>query len=171
MAPPDLSAQYLAQLQTSDLPTNDEQLVAYHTAVHYSQTPENPDSTPHSPALFHAAQGNTAPTQQSITLAPLVISLPTAYAFVNATLYKPTNPGPTLIEEEWDHWETQTIADPDTPMNPPAALPETSDHTLQARFDDFLDYIHLLAMLGIFSNLTAILNWQILTRTGWHHWL
>ena len=52
VAPTNPSAQYLAQLQTSDLPINDKQLAAYHTAVHYSLTPENPDSTPCLPAPF-----------------------------------------------------------------------------------------------------------------------
>lgn len=77
------------------------------------------------------------PTQHGVALAPLVISLPTAYAFVNAMPYKPSNPSPTLIKEEQNRWETQTITDRDTPMNPPAELPEMSGYAQQARFDDF----------------------------------
>ena len=138
-------AAHLAQLQTSDLQANDEQLAVFHTAVHYSPTPEHLDGRPRSPTPFHEAGGNTTPTQRGVPLDPLVISLPTAYAFINATPYEPSDPGHTPIDEEQDRWETQTIEDPDTPMNPPAELPDATSQT-QTRFDDFLDYIRLPAM-------------------------
>ena len=143
---PNLSAQ-LAQLQTSDLPTNDERLAMFHTAVHYSPTPENPEGRPCSPTPFHEPAGHTTPTQRGIPLDPMTISLPTVYAFINTTLYEPTNPGPMPIDEEQDKWETQTIEDPDTPMNPPRELPDVSSQNMaQTKLDDFLDYICLPAM-------------------------
>ena len=135
----------LTQLQTSDLNFTDEQLAAYHTAVHYSPTPENPDGQPRSPTPFGGEERNTTPTQHGVALNPLVISIPTAYAFINATLYEPSDPGHTPVDEEQDRWETQTIDDPDTPMNPPAELPEQTSQT-QIRFDDFLDHIRLPAL-------------------------
>ena len=61
MLPPNLSAQHLAQLQTSDLPSNDEQLAAYHTTVHYSPTPDNPDRAPCLPALFEQPTATPRP--------------------------------------------------------------------------------------------------------------
>ena len=48
-------AAHLAQLQTSDLQINDNQLAAFHTAVHYSPTPEHLDGHPRSPTPFHEA--------------------------------------------------------------------------------------------------------------------
>ena len=138
---------HLPQLQISDLPINDDQLAVFHTAVHYSLTPEHLDRQPCSPTPFTAAGHNTTPTQRGIALDPLVISIPTAYAFINATPYEPSDPGHTLIDEDQDWWETQTIEDPDTPMNPPAELPEpSSQNQVQARFDDFLDHICLPAL-------------------------
>ena len=136
---------HLAQLQTSELNLTDDQLAAYHTAVHYSPTPEHPDGQPRSPAPFEGEGRNTTPTQRGVALDPLVISLPTAYAFINATPYEPTEPGHTPVDDEQDRWETQTIEDPDTPMNPPAELPEPTSLN-QARFDDFLDHIRLPAL-------------------------
>ena len=138
---------HLAQLQTSNLPLNDKQMALFHTAVHYSPTPDNLDRNPRSPTPFHAAGQNTTLTQHGITLAPLLISLPTTYMFVNAMPYEPSDPGPTPVDKEQDQWETQTIENPDTPMNPPIELPEhTSQGPAQARFDDFLDYIRLPAL-------------------------
>ena len=146
IAHPQLAA-HLAQLQTSDLPSNDDQLAAYHTAVHYSPTPEHPEGQPRSPTPFHEAERNNTPTQRGTALAPLVISLPTAYAFINATPYELSDPGHTPVNKEQDQWETQTIEDPDTPMNLLAELPEmTSQKQIQARFDDFLDHICLPAL-------------------------
>ena len=139
-------AAHLAQLQTSGLQVNDDQLAAFHTAVHYSPTPDHLDGQPRSPTPFHEAGQNTTPTQRGITLDPLVILLPTAYAFINAMPYEPSDPGHTPVDEEQDQWETQTIKDPDTPMNPPIELPDTSTRPEQARFDDFLDHIRLLAL-------------------------
>ena len=136
---------HLAQLQTADLQVNDDQLAAYHTAVHYSPTPEHPDGRPRSPTPFQEGERQTTPTQRGPPLAPLTISLPTAYAFINATPYQPSDPGHTPIDEEQDRWETQTIEDPDTPMNPPAELPNVTSQA-QTRFDDFLDYIRLPAL-------------------------
>ena len=140
-----LTHAYLAQLQTSDLNITEDQLAAYHTAVHYSPTPENPDEQPRSPTPFGEEERNNTPTQRGVALDPLVISLPTAYAFINATPYEPTDPGNTPVDDEQDQWETQTIEDPDTPMNPPAELPEPTSSN-QARFDDFLDHIRLPAL-------------------------
>ena len=140
-------AAHLAHLQTSDLPINDDQLAAYHTAVHYSPTPEHPDGNPRSPTPFHEVGQNTTSTQRGIALDPLVISLPTAYVFINAMPYEPSDPGHTPVDEEQDRWGTQTIEDPDTPMNPPVELLEvTSQGPVQARFDDFLDHICLPAL-------------------------
>ena len=138
---------HLAQLQTSDLNLNDDQLAAYHTAVHYSPTPEHPDGQPRSPTPFGGGEEerNTTPTQRGQALDPLTISIPTAYAFINATPYEPTDPGHTPVDEEQERWETQTIEDPDTPMNPPAELPEQTSSN-QTRFDDFLDYVRLPAL-------------------------
>ena len=93
---------HLAQLQTSDLNLTDDQLAAYHTAVHYSPTPENPDGQPRSPTPFGGEERNTTPTQRGVALDPLVISLPAAYAFINATPYEPTDPGPTPVDDEQD---------------------------------------------------------------------
>ena len=138
---------HLAQLQTSELILNDDQLAAYHTAVHYSPTPDHPDGQPRSPTPFGGGgeERNTTPTQRGQALDPLTISIPTAYAFINATPYEPSDPGHTPVDEEQDRWETQTIEDPDTPMNPPAELPEPTS-LIQTRFDDFLDYIRLPAL-------------------------
>ena len=136
---------HLAQLQTSDLQVHDDQLVAFHTAVHYSPTPEHPDRQPRSPTPFHEAGQNTMPTQPGALLAPLVLSIPTAYAFIHATPYELSDPGHTPVDEDQDRWETQTIEDPNTPMNPPAELLEVTPQA-QARFDDFLDHIHLPAL-------------------------
>ena len=92
---------HLAQLQTSDLNLTDDQLAAYHTAVHYSPTPENPDGLPRSPTPFEGeGERNTTPTQRGVALDPLTISLPTAYAFINATPYEPSDPGHTPVDEE-----------------------------------------------------------------------
>ena len=58
-------AKYTPSQTTSGLPpinTNvkehysDEQLALFHTAAHYSPTPEHPDGRPRSPALFHEAE-------------------------------------------------------------------------------------------------------------------
>ena len=125
-------------------PVTDDQLALFHTAVHYSPTPEDPDGRPRSPTPF-LGERETTPTPRGVPLTPLTLAINTEFAFFAAPPHNPDDPGPTPVEPQQQEWETATDSVSNTPLLPPPALPDV-DRTDTVMMDDFLEHIRYPAM-------------------------
>ncbi|KAN0130608.1 hypothetical protein V8E53_011582, partial [Lactarius tabidus] len=118
-------------------------LEEFHTAAHYSPTPEHPDGRPRSPQPF-GRERSTTPKPKPVTL-----SVDTTMAFYNATPYVPDTPQtPVPVDLNWD-WENAVDNEdtsPPTPIAPPPnPVPDIAGE-VASRMANFLEIVRFQAL-------------------------